>query len=439
MTSTATQEERQLRVLLSAYACEPGKGSEPGVGWDWATQMARFHDITVITRTNNRSRIETALAAMRNEINPPRFIYHDLPDWILRLKRFLRIHRIYYVLWQKSANAVIAELVKQEQFDLLHHVTFASFRYPTAIKGHGVPTLWGPVGGVEAIPWRLLPWRFFRHLPHEISRNLANTYQIATTRENSIAGYGRILASTKETERFLISKGRAVRLFPTIGIRPVEPATTVFIKGGRGGAPLRVLYVGNILYLKGVHLAIKAFAKAQSHCVLTIVGDGNFLAVCRSLAIRLGVEDMIRFLGKLPHDEVLQQYPVHDVFIFPSLHDSGGIAALEAMSYGLPVIALNCGGPAIMVQEECGVAVAVTTESDIVENLKKALDGYAKDPEKLHRHGANALSRVMSEYSWPHKAQQMDLIYREAVAGPSPRHAKKLKEIKNSIGSSTKP
>ncbi|MGB8801257.1 MAG: hypothetical protein WCC97_11250, partial [Candidatus Acidiferrales bacterium] len=53
---------RPLKILLSAYACEPDKGSEPGVGWNHVKQAARFHDVWVLTRSNNRASIERALA-----------------------------------------------------------------------------------------------------------------------------------------------------------------------------------------------------------------------------------------------------------------------------------------------------------------------------------------------------------------------------------------
>ena len=56
---------KRLKVLISAYACEPGKGSEPEVGWQWALQMARHHDVTVLTRANNRQAIEPAIEALR--------------------------------------------------------------------------------------------------------------------------------------------------------------------------------------------------------------------------------------------------------------------------------------------------------------------------------------------------------------------------------------
>jgi len=51
----------RLKVFISAYACEPNKGSEPAVGWQLALHMARFHDVTVLTRANNQENIEKAL------------------------------------------------------------------------------------------------------------------------------------------------------------------------------------------------------------------------------------------------------------------------------------------------------------------------------------------------------------------------------------------
>ena len=53
--------ENRLRVLLIAYACEPGRGSEPGTGWNMAIALSEHHDVTVITRANNREAIECHL------------------------------------------------------------------------------------------------------------------------------------------------------------------------------------------------------------------------------------------------------------------------------------------------------------------------------------------------------------------------------------------
>ena len=100
---------QRLKVLMSAYACEPGKGSEPEVGWQWALQMARYHDVTVLTRANNQPAIEFALAALRGRQPLPVFVYHDRSPVMLDLKRRTKSVKLYYLLWQRSARDVVAQ------------------------------------------------------------------------------------------------------------------------------------------------------------------------------------------------------------------------------------------------------------------------------------------------------------------------------------------
>ena len=72
-----------MRLLLSAYACEPGRGSEPGVGWNWAIALAALgHDVWVLTRANNRDRIEQALAVWLTCVHENQL---TLDDIVLRM------------------------------------------------------------------------------------------------------------------------------------------------------------------------------------------------------------------------------------------------------------------------------------------------------------------------------------------------------------------
>ncbi|HWC60707.1 MAG TPA: glycosyltransferase family 1 protein, partial [Verrucomicrobiae bacterium] len=106
--------------------------------------MARFHDVTVLTQSKNRLGIESELKKQPAD-RQPKFVYFDLPPRLQRLRKFPIGLRIYYVLWQRWARAEVRRLNAKEPFDLLHHVTFAAFRYPAIIWGHGVPCIWGPV------------------------------------------------------------------------------------------------------------------------------------------------------------------------------------------------------------------------------------------------------------------------------------------------------
>src|SRR5262245_10107917 len=110
---------RRLRVLISAYACAPHKGTEPEVGWPWGLQMARFHEVTVLTQTKNRPVIESALNGLGPGQPQPGFVYHGFSRWFQRFKQFPLGLRLYYILWQRSAREVIKGLCREESFDLL--------------------------------------------------------------------------------------------------------------------------------------------------------------------------------------------------------------------------------------------------------------------------------------------------------------------------------
>ena len=148
-----------MRVLISAYACEPDSGSEPGVGWNWAVQAALHgHDVHVITRANNRASIEGTLR--EHPIVGLSFHYYDLPTPVSGWKR--RSGNlgllVYYYLWQFGAWRVARRLHERLRFDLSHHVTFVNDWMPSGVGWIGVPFVWGPVGGsTNVLPQGLHP------------------------------------------------------------------------------------------------------------------------------------------------------------------------------------------------------------------------------------------------------------------------------------------
>ena len=102
-----------MKVLVSAYACEPGKGSEPEVGWQWVNQIARFHETWVITRANNREAIEKALT--KSPINNLHFVYVDLPEWARFWKKGRSGVHLYYYLWQFIAYRKARNISKNKR------------------------------------------------------------------------------------------------------------------------------------------------------------------------------------------------------------------------------------------------------------------------------------------------------------------------------------
>lgn len=406
---------KRLKVLMSAYACEPNKGSEPEVGWQWALQMARFHDVTVLTRANNQAAIEKELASLHGAMPLPRFVYHDEGPLLLWLKKRFRAVRSYYIIWQISAWNVIHRLQAENSYDLLHHVTFAGFRYRTAIWNHGVPTVWGPVGGIESIPWSLLPWKHPASLFPEIFRNLNNVVQAAPfhvlpkrAQTTTVT-----LVSTREMEHTFLQLGFKTTLMPTIGLQTSRLATRP--RQPHPG-PLKILFVGNIITLKGIDLAIEALSQSGTNATFTIVGSGNFMVAAKKLAARLGLRERVYFPGRLPRLETLNVYPDFDLFLFPTLHDTGGYAVIEAMFHGLPVICLDCGGPRIAVKDGAGIRVPLGPRPRIIALLADAIHKYDENRSLLLEHGHAARNVIASDYDWDKKGIQLNALYERAIA-----------------------
>lgn len=98
-------------ILVSAYGCEPIKGSEAGVGWNWVLQMAKTNYLHVITRANNQEPIEAHLPEeLKEKIT---FHYYDTPNFIKRLKNKAKGLYFYYFFWQLGIIPLVRQIIRK--------------------------------------------------------------------------------------------------------------------------------------------------------------------------------------------------------------------------------------------------------------------------------------------------------------------------------------
>jgi glycosyltransferase involved in cell wall biosynthesis len=402
----------RLRVLMSAYGCEPGKGSEPGIGWNVAREMARRHDVWVITRANNRAAIESAL--VREPVAGLTFAYYDVPRWASWWKRGSRGVQLYYYLWQLGIHSLARRLHREVGFDVTHHVTFVKYWAPSPLARLPVPFLWGPVGGGDSTPRAFLAdlspaSRRYERL-REAARWVGERDPLVrlTARRAGLA-----VATTPETAAAVKRIGaRRVETLSQVGFAPHEIAS-VGAAARRDGA-FRVISLGNLLGLKGYHLGLRAFARlGEGAAEYWLVGDGPERGNLEQLARELGVAARVRFFGRLPRSEAVARLAECDVLLHPSLHDSGGIVCLEAMGAGKPVVCLDLGGPSLIVRPETGCSIPARDPAQAVEALSEALRRLAGDGELRARLGEAGRRRVAEEYNWTRKGEIFDRMYRE--------------------------
>lgn len=407
---------RRLKVLVSAYACEPDVGSEPGVGWKIARELTNTHEVWVITRSNNRQLIERELS--RHPAPGLHFRYFDLPSWARWWKRGQRGVQLYYYLWQVGVYFVARRLCREVGFDVAQHATFVKYWSPSLLALLPVPFVWGPVGGGESTPRAFRCDFGLRGKAYEALRDLArrlgehDPLVRLSARRSALA-----LATTEQTAARLRVLGAAdVRIFSQLGASEKE-----LEKLGRHAAggqhPARFISVGRLLHWKGFHLGLRAFASAGiPGSEYWIVGDGPEEDRLRILAEALGVADRVTFLGDLSRDEVFARLEACTALLHPSLHDSGAMVCLEAMGAGLPVVCLDLGGPAVQVTRETGFKVPAHDPGQVVKDLAEALRVLAYDRGVRACMGTAARLRVERQLSWDNKREQLGAYLEEVVS-----------------------
>lgn len=390
-----------MRILLSAYACEPGRGSEPGVGWRWALEMAQLgHEVWVLTRSNNRARIAAARV-------PPnlQFLYCDVPRWAGWWKRGGRGVHLYYALWQWLALRRARRAHARIGFDVAQHLTFGVMRQASRLGALGIPFVVGPVGGAERAPWALRRHYSWRAWCVDALRDAANcAARWAPGVRGMFAAATLVLAKTPATLAWLPHTVRARALCACqleIGIDPPRlPARGTPAER----KPLRLVYVGRFLALKGMGLGLRALgvlARAGVAFELTLIGQGPEAACWRAIAKEEGIAGRVTWIPWMSQASLFHAYQEFDAMLFPSLRDTSGNVVLEALARGLPVVCLDLGGPACMVTARCGVVVpaAGRPEATVVEGLAMALRGLAVDPLRRAKLSAGARARA-GAFTW---------------------------------------
>lgn len=406
-----------LKVLLSAYACRPGEGSEPGIGWDVAVEMVKYHHVWVLTREDNRSSIEAELS--KNPMPKLHFIYCDLPPWVRWWKRGQQGVQIHYYLWQIRAYFAGRKLHDTTGFDLVHHVTYVKYWGPSFLSLLPVPFIWGPVGGGESAPKTF--WQDFglRGKTYETLRDLVRWLAeqdpfVRLTARRSVL----VRATTEDTAQRLRKMGvNNVQIFSQVGLSQQEIAQLAQHALSKN-IPLRFISIGRLLHWKGFHLGLRAFARANlpDDAEYWVLGDGPERERLQALAEELGIERQVKFWSRLPRQETLQKLGECLALIHPSLHESGGLVCLEAMAAGCPVICLNLGGPAIQVTEETGFKIPAHTPEQVVCDLAEAMSCLVKNSDLRIRMGQAGQKRVSENYSWEIKGQGLAKLYEEILA-----------------------
>jgi glycosyltransferase involved in cell wall biosynthesis len=430
-----TTNPKRLKVLISAYSCGPDMGSEPGIGWNTVCQAARHHEVWVITRRKNQEAIERALAA--KDLPGVRFVYFDYPRWARFWKKGSRGVHLYFYLWQLGASFAAKKLLREVRFDVAHHITFGTYSYPSFLSLLNVPYIWGPVGGGESAPfafWKTMGWRGFLFESVRTAARKRGEFDPLTRRTAQKAAVA--MATTAETAKRISAMGAGRILTQSVAALNEDDLQVLQRIPTREKEPFRIFSVGRLLHWKGFHLGLEAFAwlaKEHPGSEYWLIGDGPERQQLEGMASRLGVGQAVTFFGNISRSETLRKITECDAMLFPSLHDSGGWASVEAMAAGRPVVCLDLGGPAVQVTQSTGYKIAARDPRQTIKALGEALLSLAKDRILRERMSEACRQRVRDEFNWDHVGQVFESLYQEVSGSRQSEESKSAAEFKQNI------
>ena len=400
--------------LINAYACEPDKGSEPGIGWNWALYLAKQgNNVVVITRSNNEEIIKQELKnPLYKDINL-RFIFCDANKWVRKLKKGQKFIHLYYHFWQKEAYKIAKEECKKTKFDYCLAVTFGNIWLYNPFYKLPVKFIWGPLGGGEGISHKLLGKMGIKQFLYECFRNINKYIPITNIRLRKICKKSFLLiARTQDTFNVIPKKYRhktKVMIETGISKQEIEYFNSLKIEKND-----YFVFSGKLVDYKMPNLAIDSFIKAKNDGnikeKLVIIGDGPNRKKLENRISKSIFQKEIVFTGNVERQKALEIMANSKGIILPSGREAGSWIIFEAMLLKKPIVCFNCTGMHEILYPNLAYFVNVDNYNNSMLKFSRHIINISKDfNENLVN---EAYDKCIKEYLWENKMKMfMSYIY----------------------------
>lgn len=412
--------ERKLNILINAYAVSPNWGSEPGMGWNWIINIAKHCNVFVITEGEWKEDIELALEKLPQRQNI-HFYYNPVSPEIRKMCWNQGDWRFYwyYARWQKKTLEIARKIIAENHIDVMHQLNMIGFREPGYLwKIKDIPLVWGPVGGIANIPtaylkgagWKMNLFCRVKNFISDMQFRFHPRVRAAVKRSTMIAAMKEVQAATK------MAYSKDIQVINETGTYPEQ--TEVENSLARNNHhELKVLWVGRFIDTKRLDIALNAVAKSNnSGITLTICGTGTEEQVNKynALAESLGIENQVRWLGRVPHESIASLMKESDLFLFTSIVEATSTVVLEAISANLPILSFNTCGFGPIVDNFAGCTIPLTSPEKSAEDFATQLNYFYNNRDKLAEISELENSEAHT-LSWDYKGQQISRIYRSVI------------------------
>jgi len=408
------EESKRAKVLLSCYACEPNQGSEPGVGWNWTRELSKENDLVVVTRANNQGVIEKHLSELSGR--DIEFVYYDLPQWLLALKKWGIINTsLYYAIWQRGIKRKMN--VRMPEFDIVHHMTFNMFLCPGYWRPKHAKLILGPLGGGSCVSGGYLSLFGGKAWIQCIRKKIVESWQWVPQLKKTFDRAHLILCANEDTFNLLKPNYlNKCRLHLETGFDQDK----IRKESSCSKDNSHFVQVGSIEPRKGWKLTLAAVKILMNeHGIgdihVNFIGAGPEYQAAIDMAEQLGLSENITFHGNKSLRETQEVLSQARALLFPSVRDTSGNVVLEAMSQGVPVICLNHQGVKEMTDNECAIQIKPENISQTVRDMSSAMKKLYNDEIMARKMGDAGIRRIRKCYTWSAKQEFMKNVYESVL------------------------
>lgn len=402
-----------MKILAIAYACEPCRGSEPGVGWNWIRQAAMLEDvsISVVTRANNKSVIE-GYNFENPDVNDDKldFYYYDLPKTILRHKHGDKNIKFFYALWQIGVLAYIKKHIQLDEYDIIWDFNFGSLALPDFIYRLKKKYIIGPVSTKESIPKTYRKtYSLKQRVKYDIQQFVRVHLWLNPFTWKALKKAELIITCNEMSKKYLPRNKKSIAVFHNGLDLKESPNVAASVDNDF----LELVFAGRLIDSKNLEtalLALKFLKEKHNNFRFDIYGKGPLKNTLQELASEYNLLDNVIFHSNVKQNELFDIYRTKDVFFFPSLLEISSTAVMEAMYCGLVPVCLDIPCMEYILDNEGIVSVPNISPIEDAKQLSSILLNMIENKDTVCDMKKNAMITANNMFLWKNKSKEIHRV-----------------------------
>lgn len=412
------------KILISAYAISPFRGSEYAAAWNTVVNLAREHELWVLFGMSDDHMGDTQSLKKYLENNAmPSVTFIEVPaGWLAGTINLLNkaglgwFFYFAYYLWQMQALKAAQDIVKVVDIDVVHQLGPIGFREPGFFSKLGKPLVWGPVGGMKIMENRCLSILPFQAKLKYLLKNYINRYQLGySARIKSAFKDADVIISATRLGQESIKK-RFNRDSYYLPEQAISTETDLDLsKSNPLNNDVQLVWSGSLIARKNLKMCLDALSRVrQKNWQLHVLGNGPLKQVLENYAVEKRLSGKVTFYGHLPRAEALKIMTNADLHIITSLAEDNPAVIFEAMSNGIPTLTIDHCGMGDVICNRCGIKIPPGNYEYITSKMSSVIAHLLNNKAILaDMHKTTLL--CANEHKWDQRLVKLNKIYDEAI------------------------